>query len=585
MANFLRHTNCDKCGSKDNLAIYDDGSYHCFGGCGNTKRSQDYESQEDSTFKVKGARKLKETSVDESKLKPKITKEQNDEIKAKTEVDGGGYRGIKNEVLAYFGVRTRYVDDEIDAVYYPVTYKGQLSGYKIRQHPKDFSSVGRTGKECDLFGQFRFANGGRTCLIVGGEHDQLAAYQILREYQLSKGNSHYDPPCVVSPTIGETSCAQQLAGHYKWFDSFEKIIVAFDNDEAGQTATEKAVEVLPKGKVYVMKMRHKDPNKYLDEGDSDKFLRDYYEAKKYVPAGIVGSDTLMSEVLEYAAMPKIPLPPFMKKLQEMTAGGFPLGFIINIGAGSGIGKTSVVNELIYYWLFNSPYKIGVVTMELSVGQYGEVMLSRHIQKKIALIPTVEEKLEFLNRPDVQQKADELFKLENGDARWMLIDDRDGSLEALQDVVEELVISCGCKVIVLDPLQDLLDGLSNEEQAVFMKWQKSMLKSHGITFININHTRKANDTKNSASTGAFITEEDFAGSSTIFKSAGLNLLLMRDKYHEDPIIRNTTKSVLSKNRTCGLTGSSGDYYYDNETHTLYDYDYYFSEICPGGNAEF
>ena len=35
MANFLRHEPCEKCGSKDNLAIYDDGSSHCFTpGCG-----------------------------------------------------------------------------------------------------------------------------------------------------------------------------------------------------------------------------------------------------------------------------------------------------------------------------------------------------------------------------------------------------------------------------------------------------------------------------------------------------------------------------------------------------------------------
>lgn len=39
---FIRHTNCPKCGSRDNLAEYTDGSY-CFG-CGYTKKNNDLAS-------------------------------------------------------------------------------------------------------------------------------------------------------------------------------------------------------------------------------------------------------------------------------------------------------------------------------------------------------------------------------------------------------------------------------------------------------------------------------------------------------------------------------------------------------------
>lgn len=38
MANFLKHQPCPKCGSKDNLGVYDDGGWFCFG-CGFTKRA------------------------------------------------------------------------------------------------------------------------------------------------------------------------------------------------------------------------------------------------------------------------------------------------------------------------------------------------------------------------------------------------------------------------------------------------------------------------------------------------------------------------------------------------------------------
>jgi Zn ribbon nucleic-acid-binding protein len=35
MARFVKHTSCPKCGSRDNLGVYDDGSEYCFG-CGHT---------------------------------------------------------------------------------------------------------------------------------------------------------------------------------------------------------------------------------------------------------------------------------------------------------------------------------------------------------------------------------------------------------------------------------------------------------------------------------------------------------------------------------------------------------------------
>ena len=34
-------------------------------------------------------------------------------------------------------------------------------------------------------------------------------------------------------------------------------------------------------------------------------------------------------------------------------------------------ETTLANEIIYYLLFNSPYKTGIVSLELDAGQYGQ----------------------------------------------------------------------------------------------------------------------------------------------------------------------------------------------------------------------
>lgn len=553
----------------DNLAIYDDGVYcHC---CGYS------EGNGESRKKGGGESAYVKPVVKVKAVKSIMTPEEWAKVKANT-TSKATYRGIRPETNAYFGIR--YKVDENDVVltqYVPTTINDQISGLTKRDHPKGFGTVyGKTGKECQLSGQFRFKTSNRTVLVVGGQVDQLSAYQMLRDDQVKRGKEEFDPFAVVSPTVGEGGSESQLSGQYKFFDQFDKIILGYDNDEAGKAAMDKVIKVLPKGKVFIANWRYKDPNCYI--WDKEKgvqidrqaaFISDFWGAKKYVPAGIVPSNQLMDKMLASARIPKIPLPPFFSELQKEMAGGIPLGYIVNFAASSGAGKTSIVNELMYFWIYNSPYKIGVISTELEAGQYSEVILSRHLGKKLALFEDVDSKMEYLSRPDVIEKATDLFQTPDGEGRWMLVDDRDGGFASIKNTTEEMVSSCGCKIIMIDVLSDFLTGMSNEQQGEVMKWQKGMIKSHGITFINVNHTRKKGTSDVQGSQGGFITEEDQIGSSEIYKSAGANILFMRDKYAEDAIERNTTKVSMPKCRWSGNTGWAGELYYDNPTHTLYD----------------
>lgn len=562
MAAFIKHINCEKCGSSDGKAIYQDNSSHCFV-CQHTVPSEDFkEANQKKPSRVRSSIKKEENMEVKPSGKPAMTPEENAEIKSETSSKAKGFRSIDDKIYAKFGVRHAFAEDtgEVIEQYYPCTQEGQLVGYKIREVPKNFYSKGRTGADCELFMQFKFNRGGKYVIICEGELDALSAYQMLSEFNESKGWDF--ETAVVSPTTGANS-HKQIAGQYRFFDSFENIIISYDNDNAGKTATEQLLKVLPKGKVKIMPMRFKDANEYLEKGKQKEFVNDFYEAKKQVPVGVLASSNLYERIIGQSAVAKIPFPPFMQKLNELFVGGMPLGHIVNIAADTGIGKTTLVNELIYYWIFNSPHTVGIVSMELDAGQYGEVLLSRHLEKKLALIESQEEKLAYLSTERVIEKAKELTIKPDGDSRFYLLDNRDGTIEEIQNTVEELVSACGAKVIVLDPLQDILDGLSNEEQAEFMKWAKGFIKSHGITFIFINHMRKTPAGQNGAD-----SEQNIMGSSTIIKSASANILLKRDKMAESEITRNSTEITVTKNRVCGLTGPAGSIYYDNATHTLH-----------------
>lgn len=496
----------------------------------------------------------------------------NEKIKKVTGTDSKGYRGIRSDISRPFGVRYGYSEEDgsVVATYYPTTQNYEISGYKVRKHPKRFEAIGESGKNCELFLQFAFKNTTeQRVVIAAGEIDAISCYQMLADYQKTKG---YEPIPVVSSTIGEAGSAKQIQAQYEWFSRFTKIIICADQDEAGKKAVDKIAKVLPKGKVFVMNLPLKDANCMLQAGKEKQFINSFFTANSYTPDGIVGSGELMDKIKEAALVPRIPLPPFMHRLQTLMAGGIPLGTILTMGSMSGAGKSTISEEMVYYWVFNSPHKIGIVSLESDCAQYGTKILSRHISKKIDLIDDSQNKVDFLSSDEIEEKANELFRNNDGTHRFHLIDERDGGLDSLKNQIMELIVACDCRVLILDPLTDVLDGMSNDEQSVFMKWLKGMVKSHQVTFILISHVRKSSSGAKANSTGADLHEEDFMGSSSIFKSSACNLLFTRNKEHEDDVLRNVTTMKMTKCRWTGRTAPiAGQFFYSNETHTLSDYE--------------
>lgn len=574
MALIMRHTSCinPDCGSSDAMSIYEkeseEGDIYFDASCFSCNKyftnNQLYDSPYREEFGIEKFNKPLKNSGGQLAVKEVsvISEEEVEVIYANAGTDRSGYRGIKRAFNERLGILTEYDDTgQVKYRYYPTKENKELTGMKIRIcADKKFYSRGRNSVKGDLFGMYSVPNA-RHAVIVGGEEDTAAALQMFVEYFHSK-NYNTSQVEVLSATTGEGSTKTQIQNNYEYLDKFEKIYVCMDQDKAGNEARDKVLEVIPASKAYVIEMTQKDPNEALLNNATREFINAYYNAKKHTPAGILSSSSLSSAIRKALSQEKLTLPPFMSKISELMAGGIPIPAIINIAAKTGIGKTTIINEILYHWFFHSPYKVGVVSLELSAGEYGVAMLSRHLGVKLNLKNT-QEVLEFLERPEVKEAERNLLMDEEGNDRWYLLDERDGSLEALKKKVEQLIISCGCRVIVLDPLQDILDGLSNEDQSLFMKWQKQTIKAKECIFVNISHVRKGNGDK--------LSEEDLAGSSTIIKSGHCNIIVDRDKEAEDAFEKNTLKVIMPKCRWTGHTGKAGEWYYDIKSHTLWDKD--------------
>jgi len=572
MALFNFKSQCPKCvekggdKSKDNLANYSDGGKHCFS-CGyHVHGDENYTPSEE------------EEVLDDIK---EMSNESKERIKQGT-THKLTWRGIRPETNKFFGVVYECSQETGLPIkqFVPTTIDNAHVGYKTRTFPKDFSHpVGEVGSKCDLIGSFRFVNGGKYVVLCAGEVDFLSAFQMLRDYQVSKGNGEkYDSVACVTPTVGESGCGKQIQGNYKFLDSFERIVICFDSDAAGKAAVEKITPLLPRGKVYIMTPRYKDANEYLTKGKEREFVTDFYNAKKHTPAGIVASTEIYKEVVQRSLLERLPFPPFLEKLNKMLSGGITYGFIVNILAGSGSGKSSLINQCVTFWAKDCNILTGVVSLEADSAAYGENLLSQYAGKKLALISNKEEKYSVVTSEHMENCAKELFSYEDGSPRMYILDDR-GDYSELQSHIEELITSFGVKVIVFDVISDVFAGMSIEDVDKYMRWQKNIVKQYNCILINISHTRKSGGGQKAASQGAFLTEEATIGSGTQYRSAGINISLQRDKTHEDDVERNTTQVYLLKSRDTGVTGLACEIFYENDTHTLYDKEYYFSQIKP------
>ncbi len=481
--------------------------------------------------------------------------------------DGLNYRGIKREYLAFYGHVTKKDDDgNVISRHYPETNtKGKLAGFKCRNHPKDFryGNIGSTGGKNQLSGQAKFGGFNKHILIVGGEEDKVAAYQMLEENRAGKPN--VAEVHVVSPTCGENSAVKQIASQYSFLDQYEFITIGMDNDEAGKKAAEAIAAVLPKEKVKIALWSGKDPNKMLLDGKQSQFTRDFYNAKPLVASGIKESTGLMDSVREELMRPRVKLPPHWHEVERATKGGFLQGRIINIIGDTSVGKSTHVNDLVYFWSFNAPEKVGVVSLEATDGQYTLDLLSLHLEKNLMWIGEGDKILEYLDRPDVQKLYDNLLTHETGEPRFAILDERDGDIKLLERQIEKLIHQHGCKIIVVDVLTDILRGMDRDAQEEHMKFQKQIVKG-GVTIINVLHTRKP---ANSDGEWKMPTEYDAFGSSTFVQSAAINIVIGRNKMATCPIERNRTYVHMPKCRG-GETGDICSWIYDQETRKVMDF---------------
>lgn len=526
---FLYHEPCPKCGSSDACGVFSDGHRYCYS-CNTYFRP-------DGSVKSEEFRVSKECIPFEDLEEVSLTKRCiGKDTCSKFKYFSTVYKGKPCQVACYY-------DDS-----------GNLVGQKLRFPDKSFAVLGSISNR--LYGSQLWASG-KKIVITEGEIDCLTVSQL-------QGNKWP----VVSIPNGAQAAKKAIESNLEYLENFEEVILMFDMDDPGRKASEECAKILPAGKAYIANLPCKDPNECLSEGKGSEVLQAVWNAKPYRPDGIVsGTDLYEKCVTDIDDLKDSVEYPWVA-LQNKTKGARH-GELYVFTSGSGMGKSTILRELEYYFGVHRGELCGIVALEESTRKTGMELMSIHLNKRLILDPEGTDE-------DERSRA---FAETIGNGNFFLYD-HFGSLDSgnLLSKLRYMIVSLGCKRIFLDHISIVVSGMDTDEDGgerkaidKLMTNLRSLVEETGATMFVVSHLKRPE--KKGHEEGAQVSLSQLRGSGAIAQLSDMVIGLERNQQGDNPNV--LTLRVL-KNRFCGDTGVSGYLEYDPETGRLKD--------CPQGSED-
>lgn len=464
-------------------------------------------------------------------------------------------RGITLKTCEKYGVRVSLSpQDGCTTVthMYPYYKDDKLSGYKERTvATKSMYSKGDC-TSASLFGSHCHKPNGNTLFITEGECDALALYQVLTS--LSTLENYY--PAVVSLSHGSASAARDISQDLDYVNSFGKIVLCFDMDEAGQRAVDDACKLLS-GKVYIAKYDEKDANDMLQTGKAEALKWDVLKHRKqYMPDSIVNYADCWERYKNNRNKTSYPFPQSWKGINDRTY-GVRLGELVTITSGTGSGKTQLMRELRDHYHRTTDFNFADIALEEDVGDSIEGMVSLYLNKRTSL-------------PDVEageEEEKEAFDFYTKDRRWHGLDYFGGLDDGNLFSKIKWYAANGVSMIFLDHLSIIVseyaaDGGERERIDTIMTKLAKLVKSLNITIFLIVHLVKTSGTSTSFEEGATPSLDDLRGSGSLKQLSMTVIGLSRNQQHDNKMCANTSKITVLKCRFTGRTGTA-DYLHFND----------------------
>jgi len=511
MSQFSHHEPCPQCGSRDNLARFDDGHAYCFG-------CRYYEpGDEDSGPPQKEKRMATDLIEGEARSLPK--RGINETTARKFRYQVGTHKGRPVQIANYAGVDGR-----------------PGAGQKIRTKDKEFFWKGSPSDSEPLWGMSQWRDDGKIVVITEGEIDAMSVSQI---------QSNKWP--VVSLKDGAHSAVKSISKAVDWLENFERVVFMFDQDEPGMDAAREAALCLSPGKARIAQLPLKDPNEMLLANRGREVVDAIWSAKPHRPDGLVS----LGEIKEQTKQPlDVGLPWWGEKLTSLTYGR-RAGEVYTLGAGTGVGKTDFLTQQAVYDLVELGEPVGMFFLEQQPVETAKRLAGKAAHRRFHV-------------PDGSWTHDELDEaLDSLDAQGQLyLYDHFGSCDwdIIQKRIRYLARSEGVRLFYLDHLTALVSGTDNErvELERVMSEIGSLVKELQITLHLVSHLSTPEGKPHEE--GGRVMIRHFKGSRAIGYWSHYMIGLERD---QQEVGSHTVLRVLKDRYTGQATGETIALEYDAE----------------------
>ena len=511
--NFLHHSPCESCGSKDNLGVYEDHTY-CFG-CHDYKKTNGDLPQKPKiiTDMIEGTTEaLPNRKIDEETCK-------------KFSYQTGTYNGEPVHIANFFDKNYNQV------------------AQKLRFQNKKFTWLGDADK-ITLFGQNLWRDGGRMVIITEGELDALSVSKVQ--------NNKYP---VVSVPSGATSAKKYIKKELEWLSKFDSIVLMFDEDEAGKQAVIECANILPVKKVKIASLPAKDPSDLLQSGKGEQIISAMWEAKSYTPQGIIKGTETKDLLLKDDLVETVPYQ--WTGLNEKL-GGIRRGELVLLTAGSGTGKSQVCKEIAYH-LASRKEKVGYIALEESVKRSIRGIVGLGINK-------------LIHKPDVKKEVSEkeLLNEWNKIKDYICFYDHFGSAdtEDLMNRIRYMVQSLDCHTIILDHISIVVSGISDGDERRTIDYLMTMLRKLveeiNCSLFVVSHLKRPEGNKGHEE-GVTTSLSHLRGSHSLAQLS--DAVIGFERNQQDEIQNNVMTARVLKNRYTGDTGVACSLIYNKETGRL------------------
>jgi twinkle protein len=241
-----------------------------------------------------------------------------------------------------------------------------------------------------------------------------------------------------------------------------------------------------------------------------------------------------------------------------------MGELVTVTAGSGLGKSQILREIMWHILQNTDDAIGAMFLEESIKKTGLSIMSLACNKPLHLPDAVATDEERKKAFDETLGTDRIYLFNHFGST---------SVDNIINRVRYMAKGLGCKYIFVDHLSIIVSAQENgdERKAIdeIMTKLRMLVQETNIALFVVSHLKRPEGRGHEE--GALTSLAQLRGSGAIAQLSDMVIGAERNGQADDPVVRNTTQLRVLKNRWSGQTGPACHLLYTKETGRMLEFD--------------